>query len=319
MHGPLRVYLEFEGADSFYRSEWGKLFCPEFMRQQSELLVVDCPTDADCVLKTVAGQKSLSSIEGLRSLTWDAGDSPDGRDPGLYCSLPKQLFDPRRHRTFCYPITYNECVETYPVEDAENLFSFYGGVTSGLRSRIVRWMQDDPRASAGKLTVRSGPWDAMFDRSGLSTKKEYAESLRRSKFVLCPRGNGVGSVRMFEVMRAGRVPVILSDDYVFPSGIDWSGCSVRVREKDLRKIPNVLGELLPQWESMALNALRVSRERFEGPGLLKNLTENIRHILSNDCGQSLTHRMKLAQRNAGSRAKHLIGRMRRWSGRAFRT
>ena len=34
--------------------------------------------------------------------------------------------------------------------------------------------------------------------------------LRQSKFVICPRGVGTSSIRLFECLRAGRVPIIVA-------------------------------------------------------------------------------------------------------------
>lgn len=70
--------------------------------------------------------------------------------------------------------------------------------------------------------------------------REYAEAVANSKFVLCPRGFGVSSLRIFETMKAGRVPVIISDDWVPPDGPAWASFSMRVREKDIRALSEIL-------------------------------------------------------------------------------
>ena len=38
-------------------------------------------------------------------------------------------------------------------------------------------------------------------------------------------------------MRMGRVPVILSDDWVEPIGPSWEKFSIRIRERDVDRIP----------------------------------------------------------------------------------
>src|SRR2546423_4170060 len=40
------------------------------------------------------------------------------------------------------------------------------------------------------------------------------EICKASKFILCSRGVGTSSVRLFDTMRMGRVPVILSDQWL---------------------------------------------------------------------------------------------------------
>lgn len=58
-------------------------------------------------------------------------------------------------------------------------------------------------------------------RSSASEKKvinaEYCELMRRSKFTLCPRGNGLSSIRLTESIYAGSIPVLL-DDLTKPYG-----------------------------------------------------------------------------------------------------
>jgi hypothetical protein len=66
--------------------------------------------------------------------------------------------------------------------------------------------------------------------------------MKASKFVLCPRGLSVSSIRLFETMKTGRVPVILSDGWVEPPGPAWEKFAIRVREADLARLPQILEE-----------------------------------------------------------------------------
>ena len=50
----------------------------------------------------------------------------------------------------------------------------------------------------------------LSQRDRLDYYRRYAELTKASKFVLCPRGVGASTIRLFETMRMGRVPVILS-------------------------------------------------------------------------------------------------------------
>jgi hypothetical protein len=70
--------------------------------------------------------------------------------------------------------------------------------------------------------------------------RRYARIMQASKFVLCPRGLGVSSVRLFDTMRIGRVPVILSDDWVEPAGPAWEKFSIRIPESEFGGIPDLL-------------------------------------------------------------------------------
>jgi hypothetical protein len=89
--------------------------------------------------------------------------------------------------------------------------------------------------------------------------QQYAEAIQQSAFGLCPRGIGTSSVRIFDVMQSGRVPVILSDDWVLPDGPDWASFSILVPEKDVESIPERLEAKRGEAERMG----RLARKAWE--------------------------------------------------------
>ena len=70
----------------------------------------------------------------------------------------------------------------------------------------------------------------------------YVEMLGDSEFSLCPRGTGISSVRLFESMAMGSIPVIIADGYKLPlqNKIDWASISIQARQNQLSKIGQVL-------------------------------------------------------------------------------
>lgn len=213
----------------------------------------------------------LLSVKPSPDFVWDTSDLPVGINKGLYCSLPKSLFDHNRHRTFAYNLRYNECIESFPLADAQKLYSFAGAISSGLRGRMAELFCNGQLPSDAEFRISTGPWLSMFDRSGSAIKTSYAESTRRAKFILCPRGNGVGSIRMFEAMEAQRVPVIISDRYVLPDGVDWDRCSIRLRERDIGRLDAILRKHEANWENMAAAARQEWEQRFSPKGLLDEI------------------------------------------------
>jgi hypothetical protein len=93
-------------------------------------------------------------------------------------------------------------------------------------------------------------------------KMRYGDIIARSQFVLCPRGYASSTWRLYETMKAGRVPVIISDQWVPPIGPAWETCSIRVREKDIAKIPHLLEVYESRAEVMGQCARRVWEEWF---------------------------------------------------------
>jgi hypothetical protein len=136
------------------------------------------------------------------------------------------------------------------------LFTFQGGSTSLLRKRLfnVKFNRADVLI---ENTSRYYHWDdSQPDR--LDRQLAYAETVAASQFVLCPRGAGTGSIRLFEVMAAGVAPVLLSDDYELPPGPAWDTFLLRVAERDFARLP----ELLEPHVASAAERGRLAREAF---------------------------------------------------------
>jgi predicted O-methyltransferase YrrM len=73
----------------------------------------------------------------------------------------------------------------------------------------------------------------------------YVQNARKSWAMLCPRGMGSSSIRFYEALCLGRIPVHISDEYVFPleGRVDFSRFTIDIRQDD---VP-VMGKLLAAW------------------------------------------------------------------------
>jgi hypothetical protein len=68
------------------------------------------------------------------------------------------------------------------------------------------------------------------------------QALRDASFAVCPRGVGTASIRLFEAMRLGVAPVILSDRWVAPRGPSWETFALRWPEGRLPSLAHALAE-----------------------------------------------------------------------------
>lgn len=198
-----------------------------------------------------------------------AEDQPLGFLSGVYVSLPRDRFDPRRHRTGAYFGDINPQITRAESErhdvNPHLLFSFVGARTSAVRGALfahfasnLHWHVRETGNTQFNINV-----DDPAKRSG---QDAYLRTLLESHFVLCPRGYGTSSFRLFETMRLGRVPVILADDWVEPAGPDWSACAIRIRERDAVRLPDLLAPRLGDAAALGRNARRTWEEWF-APGV----------------------------------------------------
>ncbi|MGA2470755.1 MAG: exostosin family protein [Solirubrobacteraceae bacterium] len=232
-------------------------------------VVVEEPRDSDIVLFVDAHQHltdwrmhalrthPLVRARPMAAFVYDERDVPRDLLPGVYVSMPRNRFDAERHRAVGY---YWLKTDTTGVRGAvpDLLFSFAGRATGGVRDAVLALRH--PRAIVEDTTR----YDFFAgDRDELAPAQErYREVIGRSKFVLCPRGAGSASLRLFEALAAGRVPVILSDAWVEPAGIAWASCALCIPERDVAGVPAQLERAEAQWPAMSAAAAAVYDEWF---------------------------------------------------------
>lgn len=206
-----------------------------------------------------------------RCFMYNEHDRPWCLLPGLYCSMPRRWFDNVRQRATRYIRLLNP-VDTSPSDQPDLLFSFLGNSQIPLRRQLLRLKS--PRA----IVEDTSFFNAFFAKEQTNNLARYADVLRRSKFVLCPRGSGTSSIRLFETLRAGRIPIIISDQWVAPDGPDWSSCSVRVRERDISGIAQIASDLEPRWPGMSSAARQVWDDWFSDQVLFDRMGDALAAI-----------------------------------------
>lgn len=113
-----------------------------------------------------------------------------------------------------YPIAHypiRRVSNQIPIEDRTLLYSFVGMINHPIRQQLK-----ELRHPNDSLMVFRTEWNQNDDADGC-----FAQSLRSSKFVLCPRGWGRGTIRFWEAIQAGCVPVVF-DKLDLPRNPLWS-------------------------------------------------------------------------------------------------
>jgi hypothetical protein len=206
-----------------------------------------------------------------RCFMYNEHDHPWCVLPGVYCSMAARWFDSGRQRATRYIRLLNP-VEPSPIEHADILFSFVGNSQIPLRRQILQLK------SSRAVLEDTNSFNAFFAKGTTNNHSRYAEVLRRTKFVVCPRGSGTSSIRLFETLRAGRVPIIVSDQWVAPEGPDWASCSFRVRERDIANIEQIAAHAEPFWPGMAANARKAWEEWFADEVLFDRIGDEVTRL-----------------------------------------
>lgn len=172
-----------------------------------------------------------------KTFMYNETDKPWSALPGLYCSMPRRFFQPSKQVAFPYLCTPNEFIKDVHSWDVEKrwLFSFVGSTSSRCRYDVIALTED---GSGVQDTSDFNVWDCTIDTKA-AQGQNFAKTMAESHFMLCPRGIGPSSYRLFETLEAGVAPVIIANQWVPTPHIDWD-FAVRVDERDIKSIPALL-------------------------------------------------------------------------------
>ena len=210
-----------------------------------------------------------------KCFTITSDDSPIGLLPGVYVSMAAAQWEPRQYRAGCYPFQPNRFCPTLAAEAESHLptqlFSFRGFDSSPVRHQIFASRQLRQRGTI----VETFAWYDHNDEQ----KQEFLREILDSKFALCPGGRGPTTHRLFETMELGRVPVVLSDQWVAPEGVAWQDCSIRVAEDRVETIPAILDSFEPMAREMGRFARREWEKHFAPNIRLGRMIQSIEELL----------------------------------------
>jgi hypothetical protein len=280
----MRVF--FTTSTPGYNSFHGRSF-PDIMRERHGRcplrthVVVDDPETADLILFWEDHQEEETHHTRLRHhplvarhrekcFMYCATDHPIAWLPGVFTSMPNTQHDPARDRSGCYVLVHNELVAEQAEQAGQSaqitptlLMSFRGSVDANpFRQALVAHDFKRNDVQVGSSALWRFNQTRRDDTTVTNGQLDYIRQILESRFVLCPRGLGTSTIRLFEVMCLGRVPVILADEWVPPTGPDWSAFSLRVAQRRFRELPEILAGYEHRQREMGLAARRAWEQWF---------------------------------------------------------
>ena len=119
-------------------------------------------------------------------------------------------------------------------KNKELLASFVGSSTHDIRNKMVEAMKDK-----SDVYISTKGWEQNVKVDQLS---DFVESATKSKFVLCPRGYGASSFRLYEAMQLDSVPVYISDRFWLPwtHELNWNEFCVLIKEEEIPDLHSIL-------------------------------------------------------------------------------
>ena len=132
------------------------------------------------------------------------------------------------------PIAFTCGFQFQPNKDRDIHFSFVGTTTSHpIRTRMSNRIHGDGIIYRDSYHVDSNFF--FVDNYKQNKEEEFQSILERSRFSLCPRGSSPSSVRFWESLAAGAIPILISDNWALPEW-DWDNTIVKIPEDNFEKL-----------------------------------------------------------------------------------
>lgn len=144
------------------------------------------------------------------------------------------------------------------LHDRDILFSFVGGYHPTIYMSDIRKKIYGLHKQKNVVIKNTGEWhlNKLVYHSSQNNKQtlnlnnqhmnrtgDYNKLLLKSRYTLAPSGSGPNSIRFWEALGAGSIPVLLADTLELPEHELWDDTIVRIAEKDVYKIYEILGEI----------------------------------------------------------------------------
>ncbi len=161
-----------------------------------------------------------------------------------------------------------------PIKPIENkkqyLASFVGSFTHPIRARMAHKLQ---YLSDYKILIKM--WNPTVEKSEMDVFFNLAS---QSKYLLCPRGYGLNSFRLYEAFQLGCVPVIITDKFFLPwtDELNWNDFSVLIDESKIDHIDDVLKNINEdQYHKMVTIGKNLYPKYFTLDALVENITKRL--------------------------------------------
>lgn len=100
--------------------------------------------------------------------------------------------------------------------------------------------------------------DNKKKKKELKNTQKYNNILLNSRYSLCPSGSGPNTIRFWESLAIGSIPILLSDTFELPYHKLWKEAIIIIDEKNYKNINNILSSInLEQEKKMRRNCIKI--------------------------------------------------------------
>jgi hypothetical protein len=137
---------------------------------------------------------------------------------------------------------------TYFKRDYDNIptIGFCGAITHNLRNEVLNKIKNF-KTVKNNFIIRNSFWGGEV--WGKDVRKEYIDNSINSDFVLCIRGAGNFSYRLYETMSLGRIPLVIDTDIDLPFE-DFISYEDKILKIKLEDINSIEEKIINYWNNI---------------------------------------------------------------------
>jgi hypothetical protein len=149
--------------------------------------------------------------------------------------------------------------------------SFVGSATHSIRIKMAQILFGK---SDYQIWLKN--WSPSVDKPDF---KLFLELASKSKYMLCPRGYGLNSFRLYEAFQLNCVPVIITDKSYLPwqDELNWSEFSILIDENNLSHIDEILKNIDDdQYNKLLTTGKNIYSSYFTLNGMYDNIIKRLK-------------------------------------------
>lgn len=157
-----------------------------------------------------------------------------------------------------------------PKKQKDLLCSFVGSSTHQIRTMI--WAAINHKEDT---FINLKNWEAAVKKDDVNL---YLNVAARSKFLLCPRGYGLNSFRLYEAFQLNSVPVVISDQFYLPwqDELDWNQFAVLMKKDEIPVLYDKLKSITDsRYASLLSNGKRLYEKYFTLEGTCHQILKRV--------------------------------------------
>lgn len=150
------------------------------------------------------------------------------------------------------------------------------------RAKLLAFFEKSNKVKTNFIYRKHYRAGAQTEAERTQTTLEYYENIKNSEYVLCVRGAGNFSVRLYETLLMGRIPIFINTDGLLPfeDNINWKQHVVWVEWKERRRIADIVSDfhqkISPEdFMQRQINNRKLWKETLSVKGMLEMISNDI--------------------------------------------